>query len=213
MNDKAPNAEPTNTQTKILDAAEYLFVEQGYAATSLRAIASAAGVNLAATHYYFGSKKGLFGSVFHRCVQPINEDRLLLLRALGESDRPLTTRSVLESFFAPLVEAVYKNRLVPALIGRIYAEPESLTKPIVEQEFGEIAAHYQLALSEVLPDVTTEELHWRFHFMIGSMIHLLQFHAPLGTESTYSTFISGIGRMIDYAEAGLTQPNERQRHD
>ncbi|MBT5685956.1 MAG: TetR/AcrR family transcriptional regulator, partial [Gammaproteobacteria bacterium] len=62
MNDKAPNAEPTNTQTKILDAAEYLFVEQGYAATSLRAIASAAGVNLAATHYYFGSKKGLFGS-------------------------------------------------------------------------------------------------------------------------------------------------------
>ncbi len=162
---------------------------------------------------HFGSKKGLFASVFHRCVQPINEERLSLLKKLTESERPLTARSVLESFFTPLVEAVYKNHRVPALIGRIYAEPASLTKPILEQEFGKIAARYQLALSEVLPDVPAEELSWRFHFMIGSMIHLLQFNAPLGTEATHSTFISGIDRMLDYAEAGLAQPNERQRHD
>ena len=213
MTDNTADTAPTDTQVKILDAAECLFVEHGYAATSLRAIASAAGVNLAATHYYFGSKKGLFASVFHRCVQPINEERLSLLKKLTESERPLTARSVLESFFTPLVEAVYKSHRVPALIGRIYAEPASLTKPILEQEFGKIAARYQLALSEVLPDVPAEELSWRFHFMIGSMIHLLQFNAPLGTESTYSTFISGIDRMLDYAEAGLAQPNERQRHD
>ena len=204
---------PSETRTRILDAAECLFVEHGYAATSLRAIASAAGVNLAATHYHFGSKQGLFASVFHRCVQPINKARLLLLRDLKESERPLTTRSVLESFFAPLVEGAYKSHQVPAFIGRIYAEPESFTKPILEQEFGEVAALYQSTLAEVSPDVSTEELSWRWHFMIGSMIHLLQFNAPLGTESSYSTFISGIDRMIDYAEAGLTQPNARQRHD
>lgn len=203
----------TATQTRILDAAESLFVEHGYSATSLRAIAAAAGVNLAATHYHFGSKQGLFASVFHRCVQPINKARLLLLKDLKESEHPLTTRSVLESFFAPLVERVYKSHQVPALIGRIYAEPESFTKPILEQEFGEVAALYRSTLAEVSPDVPTEELSWRFHFMIGSMIHLLQFNAPLGTESSYSTFISGIDRMIDYAEAGLTQPNTRQSHD
>ena len=211
--DNTADKAPTDTQTRILDAAECLFVEHGYSATSLRAIASAAGVNLAATHYHFGSKKGLFASVFHRCIQPINKARLLLLKDLKESERPLTTRSLLESFFAPLVEGVYKSHQVPALIGRIFAEPESLTKPILEQEFGEIAALYQSTLSEISPDVPPEEMSWRFHFMIGSMIHLLQFNAPLGTESSYSTFISGIDRMIDYAEAGLTQPNARQRHD
>jgi AcrR family transcriptional regulator len=213
MTDNAVDTALADTQTKILDAAECLFAEHGYAATSLRKIASAAGVNLAATHYYFGSKKGLLASVFHRCVQPINEERLFLLQQLTESDHPLTIRSVLESFFAPLVEAVYKNHRVPVLIGRIYAEPESLTKPILEQEFGKIAARYQLAIAEVFPHLPTEELSWRFHFMIGSMIHLLQFNAPLGTESSYSTFISGIDRMLDYAEAGFTQPNERPRHD
>ena len=211
--DYTVDKELTTTQIRILDAAEGLFVEHGYSATSLRAIASAAGVNLAATHYHFGSKQGLFASVFHRCVQPINKARLLLLNELNESRRPLTTRSVLESFFAPLVERVYESHQVPALIGRIYAEPESFTKPILEEEFREVAALYQSTLAEVSPDVPTEELSWRFHFMIGSMIHLLQFNAPLGTESSYSTFISGIDRMIDYAEAGLTQPDTRQSHD
>jgi AcrR family transcriptional regulator len=213
MTDQATDGSASDTQERILDAAECLFVEHGYAATSLRAIASMAEVNLAATNYHFGSKMGLFASVFHRRVQPINEQRLLLLKQLRESERPLTARSVLESFFAPLAEAMNKNHQVPALIGQIYAEPESLTKPIVEQEFGEVAAHYQMAIAEVFPDVPAEELSWRFHFMIGSMIHLLQFNAPLGTESTHSTFISGIDRMIDYAEAGFAQSNERQSHD
>jgi AcrR family transcriptional regulator len=213
MTGHATDKSAPDTQEKILDAAEYLFVEQGYVGTSLRAIAARAGVNLAATNYHFGSKKGLFASVCHRCVQPINKERLLLLRQLTESGRPLTIRSVLESFFAPLVEAVHKNHQVPSLIGRIYAEPESLTKPILEQEFGEVAARYQLAIAEVFPGVPAEELSWRFHFMVGSMLHLLQFNAPLGTESSRSTFISGIDRMIDYAEAGLAQSNERQPHD
>jgi len=213
MTDQAPGRSVPDTQDKILDAAECLFVEHGYAATSLRAIASMADVNLAATHYHFGSKKGLFASVFHRCVQPVNEQRLLLLRQLKESDRSLTSRSILECFFAPLAAVVEKNHQVPALIGRIYAEPESLTKPIMEKEFGEVAASYQLAIAEVFPDVPADELRWRFHFMIGSMIHLLQFNAPLGTESSRSTFISGIDRLINYAEAGLAQSNERQTHD
>ena len=213
MTDHTTDGSAPDTQKRILDAAECLFVEHGYAATSLRAIASMAEVNLAATNYHFGSKMGLFASVFHRRVQPINEQRLLLLKQLRESERQLTTRSVLESFFAPLAEAVNKNHQVPALIGQIYAEPESLTKPILEQEFGEVAARYQMAIAEVFPDVPAEELSWRFHFMIGSMIHLLQFNAPLGTESTRSTFISGIDRMIDYAEAGFAQSNERQSHD
>ncbi|MGV0033665.1 MAG: TetR/AcrR family transcriptional regulator [Candidatus Azotimanducaceae bacterium WSBS_2022_MAG_OTU7] len=210
MNDQTIDRSAPDTQEKILDAAECLFVEHGYAATSLRAIATMAGVNLAATNYHFGSKKNLFASVFQRRVQPINEQRLLLLKQLEESERPLTVRALLECFFAPLTEPVNRNNDVPALIGRIYAEPESLTKPILEQAFGETATRYQLAIAEVFPDIPTEELSWRFHFMIGSMIHLLQFNTPLGAEPTRSTFISVIDRMIDYAEAGLTQSNERQ---
>ena len=46
----------SSTRERILDAAEALFIEHGYAATSLRAITSAAAVNLAAAHYHFEPK-------------------------------------------------------------------------------------------------------------------------------------------------------------
>jgi AcrR family transcriptional regulator len=43
------------TKERILDVAEELFMEHGYEATSLRALTSAADVNLAAVNYHFGT--------------------------------------------------------------------------------------------------------------------------------------------------------------
>ena len=199
-----------DTSEKILDAAEALFIEHGFAATSVRAIAARAGVNLAATNYHFGSKKRLFAAVFHRRVQPINQSRLRRLATLEEevriSKRQLTLRSILEAFLEPLKEAI-ANPCAPALIGRMYGEPESLTRPILEEEFQEVAIKYMDALASVMPQIPRDDLRWRFHFLIGSMIHLLQMHAPLGSESTPETFTSGLPRLIDFVQSGLMQTN------
>ena len=54
----------SDTVERILDAAEQLFAEKGFAETSLRLITSKAGVNLAAVNYHFGSKKALIQAVF-----------------------------------------------------------------------------------------------------------------------------------------------------
>ena len=53
----------SETVERILDAAEQLFAEKGFAETSLRLITSKAGVNLAAVNYHFGSKKALIHAV------------------------------------------------------------------------------------------------------------------------------------------------------
>lgn len=47
-----------------------LFAEQGYAKTSIRQIALAAGANIAAVSYYFGSKAGLYRAVFWDAPAP-----------------------------------------------------------------------------------------------------------------------------------------------
>ena len=65
---EAPAAEESDTRTRLLDAAERLFAERTYSETSLRAITTAAGANLAAVNYHFGSKERLFRAVFHRRV-------------------------------------------------------------------------------------------------------------------------------------------------
>ena len=55
---------------KLLQAATALFANQGFAKTSTREICLAAGVNVAAIHYHFGDKSGLYQAVLR---QPIDK--------------------------------------------------------------------------------------------------------------------------------------------
>ena len=57
----------------ILDAAEILFSATGYDASSTRAIAAKAGVNIAMLNYYFGSKNGVYKAVLQRRLEVFEE--------------------------------------------------------------------------------------------------------------------------------------------
>ncbi|MFL6156956.1 MAG: TetR family transcriptional regulator [Marmoricola sp.] len=59
-----------DTRAAILDAARTLFADQGFSATSVRAIAGAAGVDPALVHHYFGSKQDLFVASLSLPVDP-----------------------------------------------------------------------------------------------------------------------------------------------
>ena len=54
---------PELSQAKILAAAQTLFIEKGYAGTSLSAIAKESGVTQSMIHHYFGSKEELWHAV------------------------------------------------------------------------------------------------------------------------------------------------------
>lgn len=55
----------------ILNSAETLFAQQGFAGTSIREIAGKVGVTPAMVHYYFGSKIQLLRNVLERTLQPL----------------------------------------------------------------------------------------------------------------------------------------------
>lgn len=57
-------ADGHEARERLLLAALRLFAEQGFARTSIRDIAQAAGANVAAVSYYFGDKQGLYKAVF-----------------------------------------------------------------------------------------------------------------------------------------------------
>lgn len=54
------------SRTALLDAAESLMVEHGYAAVTTRRVSSVAGVNNGLVHYYFGTMDDLFVALFRR---------------------------------------------------------------------------------------------------------------------------------------------------
>lgn len=60
------------SREKILDAAEKLFAERGYEATSLQLVGTAAGVSRATPGYFFGSKEGLYRAVFNRAFTRVD---------------------------------------------------------------------------------------------------------------------------------------------
>ena len=55
----------------ILDAAEALFAQRGFAATPVRDISERAGANPAMVNYYFGSKQALLAQVMERSLEPL----------------------------------------------------------------------------------------------------------------------------------------------
>ena len=75
-----------DTRDRIIDTAEQLFADKGYAGTSIRGIVAAAGVNLAAIHYHFGSKDELLLAILDRYAVPVNQRRLELLQQVMRSN-------------------------------------------------------------------------------------------------------------------------------
>ncbi|MEU9200052.1 TetR family transcriptional regulator [Streptomyces sp. NPDC048332] len=66
------------TRESIVTVARALFLERGYRATTLRAVAGAAGVDPALIAYHFGSKKGLFADVMQfQCANALAVDEVL----------------------------------------------------------------------------------------------------------------------------------------
>jgi AcrR family transcriptional regulator len=81
-------ARGADTREQILDAARDVLVAQGYAGTTTRAIAEAAGIRPSLVHYHFGGKQQLLAAVLER----ENERLLVRQRALFAGPGPLAEK-------------------------------------------------------------------------------------------------------------------------
>jgi AcrR family transcriptional regulator len=80
---------PARSRSAILDAAETLFAQKGYEATSLSEVGTAAGLSRATPGYFFGSKSELYEAVLERCFQEVREAvREGRARALASNQTP-----------------------------------------------------------------------------------------------------------------------------
>ena len=84
------------TRKAVLDAARALFLERGYAATTVRAVAEMAGVSVETVYKAFGNKAGLVKAVFDvaivgddRPVPMLQRERVARMRAEPDPRRKL----------------------------------------------------------------------------------------------------------------------------
>ncbi|MEQ5838171.1 TetR/AcrR family transcriptional regulator [Paraburkholderia acidicola] len=205
-----------DTKSRILDAAEALFVECGYEAMSLRQITSRAEVNLAAVNYHFGNKEALIHAMLSRRLDRLNEERLKLLERfdalLGSR---LTCEHVLGAMFIPALRLSREPRVggkaFLRLLGRAYTDPSSFIRDFLGAHYASVAERFFEAFQRALPHLPREELGWRLHFAIGALSGVL---AGTDTDSLISEFSQGkdmndlqlIARLASLMVAALKAP-------
>ena len=103
---RKPRAGGIEARQQLLMTALRLFSEKGFAKTSTRAIAEAAGVNIASISYYFGDKAGLYRAMFNEPI--IGPEQHIAL-----FDQPhLTLRQALQGFISGFLEPMKQGELV-----------------------------------------------------------------------------------------------------
>jgi len=173
------DATSVDTKTRILDAAERLFVEHGFEATSLRSLTSAASVNLAAVNYHFGSKEELFQAVLTRRLDPMNQERIELLEKIEREStgRPLSCEKILFAMLIPALKLARDEKRggkdFLRLVGRAYADPAPFIRHFLSAQYAGMIGRYKEAFSKALPHLSRQELTWRLHFVMGALSYTL----------------------------------------
>lgn len=83
--DEATLPRGERARERLLLAATRIFADKGFAKASTREICLSAGLNVAAIHYYFGDKAGLYRAVLLSPLEELND----AFAALDDPDMPL----------------------------------------------------------------------------------------------------------------------------
>ncbi len=135
-------ADGAQSRERLLNAAMRLFAAQGFATTSTREIAQAAGTNIAAISYYFGDKAGLYRATF-REMSPCTPDAVARF-----NDPALPLRDMLRHFYAMLLGQLKQGeqaRVSMRLWFREMLEPTGLWRQEIDN--GIRPAHHALRLA------------------------------------------------------------------
>jgi AcrR family transcriptional regulator len=208
---------PTGTCERILDAAEELFAERGILATSLRVLTKAAGVNLAAVHYHFGSKQALLDAVLERRAKAVNLERLASLarmEALAEG-RQLHVAEILSAFVLPGARSLEalpdRGALLGRLRARVEAQPPEVVQALFRKHFGDVCARFLEALQQALPELDAELVSDRFRLTLGTLSCAFSGNLELDTIPGHPPSSARIEvkvqRLIEFLAAGLQAPD------
>ena len=218
---RKPRSDGEQSRERLLLAAMRLFAEQGYAKTSTREIALAAGANVAAIRYYFGDKASLYRTLF-RC-RPDGAPQTAPWSALAGA--PL--RQALAAFYDDMLAQLKQGdltRLFLRLWFRELLEPTGLwqeeidlsIRPMHLALLALLARHVGLATPPA--DLESDaDLH-RLAYAVAGLGMQLMMARDVISAITPALIASApaidawSARLVDYAEAMVHAERQRRTH-
>lgn len=159
---------------RILDAAEELFAQHGFDGVTVRQVTRKANVDVALAHYYFGTKRGLFDSVFLRRAAILNDARLKSIDEYQISPGPggATIDGFIQAFLEPVMERWakggpgWKNYL--AIVAQVNNTPKWGGETMARY-FDPVIHRLIDALRGIMPGAQDTDLYWSYQFLSGAL--------------------------------------------
>jgi len=124
------NSKKDNTEEKILDAAQSVFIKKGMEGARMQEIADQAGINKALLHYYFRSKDKLFDAIFNK----ITGLAFPKIGQIFQSDQPFTWK--VEQVIDTYLDLLLKHPYLPAFILKeVNRDPSMFFKLVLKHGF------------------------------------------------------------------------------
>jgi AcrR family transcriptional regulator len=201
------------SRQRLVLAAMRLFAEQGFARTSTREIALAAGTNIASISYYFGDKAGLYRAAFTEFAPHTGDD----IAAVNNPDA--TLRESLALFYAQLLGPLKQGdmaRLCMRLWFREMLEPTGLWTEEINNGIKPAHAGLMLVLARHLQVTDVDDDLARLAFSVAGMaLHMIvardvidQIRPQLLDSS--AAIDTWMARLVDYAEALINAEQARR---
>lgn len=197
-----------STCRRILDAAERLFAEQGFHATTLRQITRAANVNLAAVNYHMGSKQALARAVIEQRLDSLNAVRLERLETALERPAAERLEAILEAMILPALElGRQREARFVKLLARAWADYDAELHEFLRQRYAHVMQQFAAAINDTLPR-PHPDLRRHLDFIIGALTHSM---ADTRAEDAPDAAASLV-RFAAAALRGACDPADRSRH-
>ena len=148
------------TPERLIAAVEQLLAERDDLDPPLRDITQAAGANVAAVNYHFGSKGALVTAVIERALTEQASEALQALDAVSNAQPPAGVEEILWAWMQ-VSAGIAPNTVISRIAARILAGPPAELGELVERAIAEPQARLRKLLSDRLPQLSLEELGFR----------------------------------------------------
>jgi AcrR family transcriptional regulator len=199
----------------LLDVAESLFSEFGYAVTTVRDIAAKAKVNQALISYHFQSKHGLFMAVFERRATIILHEREKLLNEAkvraGQNAIPL--RELIYAFIYPPLRMAGEGRggrNFVRLQARLHHEPKDIEMELRKRLYDHVSLSFVDELKRALPNLSDKSISWRLIFVMGLYLYVASNTGRIEViskgNSKGTNLEEALPEILDFCEQGFLAP-------
>jgi AcrR family transcriptional regulator len=200
----------SSAQHRLLDAAERLFADHGFDATSVRDITKNADCNVAAVNYHFGNKENLYTEVFRRRMTALRDARLAGIQVVMAQTQAQPTleellRTFATAFLEPLIDQT-DGRTFMKLMVREMSDPRLPRKMFVDELAGPTFTALGQSIRKLCPSLKREKTLLSIISLIGQLVHVIHINEIVDMEQFVGAapgLTEMVEHIVDFSAAGI----------